>query len=275
MRSISLQRAVQAVVDARSVPSSRLLLQRREVALGQPELARPQQPAHDLAAARLAAGRRRTSISFGATAAPSRRAARSRSARGAARRSARSRAAATTNALTTCAGDRIGLADHAGLGDRRVLHQRALDLERTDEVAGRLDDVVAAARRTRSSRRRRARARSPVQVPAAGEARRGSARPRRGSRGTSTASPAAARARPPRPARRSSTAPSRTTTSPSSSRRRIGGLDAGQRPAHRARAGCRIAAKLAIMIPPVSVCHQLSWIGRPKRLDAPHAPPRG
>ena len=24
-----------------------------------------------------------------------------------------------------------------------------------------------------------------------------------------------------------------------------------------------IAAKLAIMIPPVSVCHQLSWIGRP------------
>ena len=25
-----------------------------------------------------------------------------------------------------------------------------------------------------------------------------------------------------------------------------------------------IEAKLAIMIPPVSVCHQLSWIGRPK-----------
>ena len=30
-----------------------------------------------------------------------------------------------------------------------------------------------------------------------------------------------------------------------------------------------IAAKLAIMIPPVSVCHQLSWIGRPNA-SMPH-----
>ena len=31
---------------------------------------------------------------------------------------------------------RIGLADHAGLGHGRVLHQRALHLERADQVAG-------------------------------------------------------------------------------------------------------------------------------------------
>ena len=30
-----------------------------------------------------------------------------------------------------------------------------------------------------------------------------------------------------------------------------------------------MAAKLAIMIPPVSVCHQLSWIGRPSASCAP------
>jgi hypothetical protein len=42
------------------------------------------------------------------------------------------------------AGDRIGLADHARLRDRRVLEQHALDLERSDEMAGGLDHVVAA-----------------------------------------------------------------------------------------------------------------------------------
>ena len=30
-----------------------------------------------------------------------------------------------------------------------------------------------------------------------------------------------------------------------------------------------IDAKLAIMMPPVSVCHQLSWNGLTERLDAP------
>ena len=41
--------------------------------------------------------------------------------------------------------DRVGFADHTGLGDRGMLHERALDLERADEMPGRLDDVVAAA----------------------------------------------------------------------------------------------------------------------------------
>ena len=35
-----------------------------------------------------------------------------------------------------------------------------------------------------------------------------------------------------------------------------------------------IAAKLAIMIPPVSVCHQLSWIGRPNA-SMPHTTASG
>ena len=50
-----------------------------------------------------------------------------------------------TNAFTTSPDDWIGLADHAGLGDGGVLHERALDLERADEMAGRLDDVVTPA----------------------------------------------------------------------------------------------------------------------------------
>ena len=59
------------------------------------------------------------------------------------RRSARSRRCSDDERLDELPGDRIGLADHARLGHGRVLHQRALDLERPDEVAGRLDDVVA------------------------------------------------------------------------------------------------------------------------------------
>ena len=47
--------------------------------------------------------------------------------------------------LDELARDRVGLADDARLRDGRVLHQRALDLERADQVAGRLDDVVGAA----------------------------------------------------------------------------------------------------------------------------------
>ena len=47
--------------------------------------------------------------------------------------------------LDDLAGHRVGLADHAGLGDRRVLHQRALDLERPDQMAGGFDHVVGAA----------------------------------------------------------------------------------------------------------------------------------
>ena len=47
--------------------------------------------------------------------------------------------------LDHLAGGRLGDADHARLGDRRMLHQRAFDFERADEMAGALDDVVRAA----------------------------------------------------------------------------------------------------------------------------------
>ena len=40
--------------------------------------------------------------------------------------------------------DGVGLADHAGFGDGRMLDQHAFHLERTDEVARGLDDVVLA-----------------------------------------------------------------------------------------------------------------------------------
>ena len=40
---------------------------------------------------------------------------------------------------------RVGLADHAGLGHGGMLHQRAFDLERADQVAGGLDHVVGTA----------------------------------------------------------------------------------------------------------------------------------
>ena len=42
------------------------------------------------------------------------------------------------------AGSRIRNADHADLGDCRMLHQRAFHLERTDEMTRALDDVVRA-----------------------------------------------------------------------------------------------------------------------------------
>ena len=47
--------------------------------------------------------------------------------------------------LDGVAGHLVGLADHRSLGHRGMLHQGALDLERTDEMAGRLDHVVGAA----------------------------------------------------------------------------------------------------------------------------------
>ena len=89
--------------------------------------------------------------------------------------------------LDDLADHRVGLADHAGLGDGGVLHQRAFDLERADQMPGRLDHVVGAPdepevpvgialardRRSGTSRRR---------------STCGSARPRADSRGTSTAS---------------------------------------------------------------------------------------
>ena len=84
------------------------------------------------------------SSSLGATAGPSRRRARPRMSR---RSSWLGSAPAGQHheRLDAGAGDGIGLADHAGLGDVRVRHQRGLDLERADQVPGRLDHVVAAA----------------------------------------------------------------------------------------------------------------------------------
>ena len=86
----------------------------------------------------------RKSISLGATAAPSRlRAWPSNSRRSASPGS--KPGLERDEGLDHLAHHRVGLADHAGLGDGGVLHQRAFHLERADQVAGRLDDVVGAA----------------------------------------------------------------------------------------------------------------------------------
>ena len=110
------------------------LLQRGDVALGQAELARLEQAAHDLPAARLRDALDELDL-LGRDD----------------RAEPRARACATQlplelvrgleaglerdERLDDLAGDRVGLADHAGLGDRRVLEQDALDLERADQVA--------------------------------------------------------------------------------------------------------------------------------------------
>ena len=47
--------------------------------------------------------------------------------------------------LDHLAGGWFGNADHARLSDGLVLHQCALDLERPDQMAGALDDVIGAA----------------------------------------------------------------------------------------------------------------------------------
>jgi len=62
--------------------------------------------------------------------------------------------------------DRVGLSDHAGLGHGGVFHQRAFHFERADQVAGRLDDIVATTHRRNTC---------------------GSARPHAGCRASSTA----------------------------------------------------------------------------------------
>ena len=128
-------------------------------------------------------------------------------------------------------------------------------------MSGRLDHVVGAADEPVVTIRIASR-QVAGQVEATGETLRGSARRRRGTHGTSTASPAAARARPAPPVRRS---PSRRL----GVRRTIAASTPGNgRPIEPGRIS--IDAKFAIMMPPVSVCHQLSWNGWPKRVDAPH-----
>ena len=163
--------------------------------------------------------------------------------------------------LDDLAGDLVGHADHARLDHRRVLDQHALDLEGPDEVAGGLDDVVAA-----TDEPEVAVGVTPgevaADVPPADEALARSARRRRGTRGTSTATRPAARARPP------------CRACPATSSAAVGalhdrGLDAGHRAAPSSRGGRRLAAKLAIMIaaglglPPVVVDGQAEGVPAP------------
>jgi hypothetical protein len=84
-------------------------------------------------------------------------------------------------------GGLVGLADHAGLDDGRVFVEHRLHLERSDQVAGGLDDVVAPADEPEVAVGVASREVAGV-VPAVDErSSGGSARPGRGSRGTSTA----------------------------------------------------------------------------------------
>ena len=73
----------------------------------------------------------------------------------------------------------------------------------------------------------------------------------------------AAPARPRRRARRRSGSPSACARPALGVAPRDRGLDPGERRGPSSPGVIVAAARLAIMIPPVSVCHQLSWIGRP------------
>ena len=86
----------------------------------------------------------RNAISFGATAGAEALSREAEELASRARRSAREPALERDERLHDFHRDGVRLADDAGLGDGGVLEQRALDLERADEVSGRLDDVVRA-----------------------------------------------------------------------------------------------------------------------------------
>ena len=114
----------------------------RGVALGQAELARLEQPAQDLAAARLRYLREELHL-LGRDGGAEARAPEAldlpqqRLALDAAGPQRDER-------LHDLAGHGVRHPDHRRLGDRRVLHQRALHLEGADQVSGRLDHVVRA-----------------------------------------------------------------------------------------------------------------------------------
>ena len=139
-------------------------------------------------------------ISFGATTAPSRTRAWASSSRSSSGDASKPRLQ-RDEGLDDLAGHRVGLADHAGLGDRRVLEQRALDLERPDQVPHALDDVVLAPDEPEVAVLVAA-GEVSAQVPAAGEGLAVALVSRRGSPGTSTASRAGGRSRPRLPAPR-------------------------------------------------------------------------
>ena len=132
---------VLAACSASEVALMRCWLQRRQIAFRQPE--------------RTARSRRRmilplrvrgsdgvNSISRGAIAAPSSRRPCATVERSASRLVA---GLELDDRFHDLADDRVGQTDHGGLQHGRMQVQRALDLERTDQMAGRLDDVVAAA----------------------------------------------------------------------------------------------------------------------------------
>ena len=165
--------------------------------------------------------------------------------------------------LHDLAGDRIGHADHAGLGDRRMLHQRALDLERADQVTGRLDHVVGAADEPEVAVGV-AHREIAGQIPAVGEALRDSVR---------VFVEIAAEHRRPAGLQRQFAHRSSASRSPRSAHPRVRRTIAASTPGSGLPIEpglTSIAAKLAIMMPPVSVCHQLSWNGTAERLRAPH-----
>ena len=117
-------------------------LQRRQVALRQPEVTGAEQPAHDLAAGRLGEVLVEGDLAGGDGGAEA-DAAVGDEVEG--QLVARLEPVGQADErLDDLAGDRIGHPDDAGLDDRRMLHQDVLDLDRSDEVAGRLDDVVGA-----------------------------------------------------------------------------------------------------------------------------------
>ena len=144
----------------------------------------------------------------------------------------------------------IGLADDGRLGHRGMIGQRVLDLERTDQVPGGLDHVVGAADEPEVAV---GVALDEVagQVEAVGEALAVALFLVQIARGTSTAIRGLSASSP------STSGSSMTDTVPSSSRRTTYASTPGSgrpiEPGLMSNAGV-----LAIMMPPVSVCHQLS-----------------
>ena len=157
--------------------------------------------------------------------------------------------------LDQLADGRVGLADDSRLGHRRMIGQRVLHLERTDQVPGGLDHVVGAADEPEVAVRV-ALGEVAGQIQVVGEALAVALFLVADNRGTSTASPDLSASSP------STSGSSITETVPSSLRCTTYASTPGSgrpiEPGLMSNAGV-----LAIMMPPVSVCHQLSWIGSP------------
>ncbi len=116
---------------------------RGSVALGQPQFARLDQPAHDLARAGL--GQVGTKFDFARRHRHAQPLARVRQQVPAQRLVRLESLLERDEGLDHLERHRIGHADHRRFGHCGMLHQHALDLERTDQVPRGLDHVVAAA----------------------------------------------------------------------------------------------------------------------------------